>query len=335
MRMSGASSPPARRPRRPPRPTPSAVRSARTTATRPRRRPLPRPPHPRAVRTHKENAQRAFRAASKAAGSPDAVEAAARTWLQEINRINREAAAASLSAERERELAASTAATLERLSVAADAARVGASMAEAACVAARTAVADCDERSQRGRHGAQDGPTATAGRAGPLGRSRGRSPRGRLPERDRATDLPTPPRRSGCDGDPRRPSLGGDDPEERARWKVALVDLLDAILADAIEQAYLRFPPDHPFWGPYTLEQNRDITRALASLGYRPDGLGGWVDDRLPSQRELSLALGYAGLDPMRVRQWPNEQQTAALFREVEVAGDEYVAGVAGDLTAS
>lgn len=128
-------------------------------------------------------------------------------------------------------------------------------------------------------------------------------------------------------------SLGGDDPEEQARWKLALAGLLDAIHADAIEQGFLRFPQDHPFWGPYTLEQNRDITRALASLGYRPDGLGGWVDDRLPSQRELSLALGYAGLDPMRVRQWPNEQGTAELFREVEVAGDEYVAGVAGDLT--
>ena len=35
----------------------------------------------------------------------------------------------------------------------------------------------------------------------------------------------------------------------------------------------------------------------------------------------------------MRVRHWPNEQQTAELFTEVEVAADEYLAGVAGDLT--
>jgi hypothetical protein len=128
-------------------------------------------------------------------------------------------------------------------------------------------------------------------------------------------------------------SLGGDNPDEQRRWKLALAGLLDAILADAIEQAYLRFPHEHPFWGPYTQQQSRDITRALASLGYRCDGLGGWVDDRMPSQRELSLALGYAGLDPMRMRQWPNEQQTAQLFREVEVGGDEYLADVAGDLT--
>jgi hypothetical protein len=112
-----------------------------------------------------------------------------------------------------------------------------------------------------------------------------------------------------------------------------MAGLLDAVLADSIEGAYLRFPHEHPFWGPYTLDQNRDITRALASLGYRPDGLGGWVDDRMPAQRELSLALGYAGLDPMRMRQWPNEQQTAQLFREVVVAADEYLADVAGNLT--
>jgi hypothetical protein len=35
----------------------------------------------------------------------------------------------------------------------------------------------------------------------------------------------------------------------------------------------------------------------------------------------------------MRVRQWPNEEATATLYRDVEVAGDEYLAGVAGDLT--
>jgi hypothetical protein len=35
----------------------------------------------------------------------------------------------------------------------------------------------------------------------------------------------------------------------------------------------------------------------------------------------------------MRVRQWPSEEQTRELYRSVEVAADEYLAGVAGDLT--
>lgn len=287
--------------------------------------------HPRAVRTLKEDAQRAFRAASKGAASPDAVEAAARTWLQDINRINRESAAASLTADRERELATATGATLERLSLAADAARVGAQMAEAACVAARTAVAECVERAESGSAAPRPAPA---------------QPNEPAPSDEREEEAlgvaltgGTAPRIFRLlHGDPDAMDtlvarLAGDNPDEQRRWKLDLAGLMDAILADAIEQAYMRFPHEHAFWGPYTLEQNRDITRALASLGYRPDGLGGWVDDRMPSQRELSLALGYAGLDPMRMRQWPNEQQTAQLFREVDVAADEYLADVAGNLT--
>jgi hypothetical protein len=287
--------------------------------------------NPRAVRSLKEGAQRDFRAASRAASSPDAVEAAARRWLQEINRINREGAAASLTADREREAAASVGATLERLGREADAARIGAEMADAACLAARTAVAECDERTTAGPGVARATPPPPIEPV--LSDDRGDEALGIALEGGTAPRIFRLLR-----GDPGAmetlvASLGGDDPDEQRRWRLALAGLLDAILADAIEQSFLRFPHDHPFWGPYTQQQSRDITRALASLGHRVDGLGGWVGERLPSQRELSLALGYAGLDPMRMRQWPSEPQIAELFRDVEVAADEYLAGVAGDLT--
>jgi hypothetical protein len=289
--------------------------------------------HPHAVRSLKEGAQRDFRAASRAALSPDAVEAAARTWLQEINRINRESAGASLTAEREREAAASVGARLERMSIEADAARVGAEMASAACVAARTAVADCDEREQAGVEVPSAAPKSpppadpvlsdmAADEALGIALQGGTAPRIFRLLRGDPEAMDTMVAR-----------LAGDDPEEERRWKLAIAGLVDAILADAIEQAYVRFPHEHAFWGPQTQEQNRDITQALASLGYRFDGLGGWADERLPGQREMSLAMGYAGLDPMRVRHWPNEQQTAELFAAVEVAADEYLAGAAGDLT--
>ncbi|MEX1170641.1 MAG: hypothetical protein WEE50_10915 [Chloroflexota bacterium] len=289
--------------------------------------------HPHAVRSLKEGAQREFRAASRAALSPEAVEAAARTWLQEINRINREAAGASLVAEREREAAASVGARLERMSIEADAARVGFEMANAACVAARTAVADCDEREQAGVEAPSAAPASppptdpilsdmAADEVLGIALQGGTAPRIFRLLRGDPEAMDTMVAR-----------LADDDPEEQRRWKLAIAGLLDAILADAIEQAYLRFPHEHAFWGPQTQEQNRDITQALASLGYRFDGLGGWVDERLPGQREMSLAMGYAGLDPMRVRHWPNEQQTAELFATVDVAADEYLAGTAGDLT--
>jgi len=112
-----------------------------------------------------------------------------------------------------------------------------------------------------------------------------------------------------------------------------MTGLVEAIVADAIEACAFEFPAGHPFWGPFTRTQGRDIAHALASLGYRFDGLGGWIDERYPSQRDLSLALGYAGLDPMRVRKWPTAAETAALLGQVTVGADEYLAGVAGDLT--
>ena len=127
--------------------------------------------------------------------------------------------------------------------------------------------------------------------------------------------------------------LADGDAEAKRRWQLQLTALVDAIIADAIEASALEFPEDHPFWGGFGRIQSRDIVRALSSLGYRFDGLGGWTDDRYPSQRDLSLALGYAGLDPMRVRSWPTADETATLFRDVTVAADEYLAGMAGDLT--
>jgi hypothetical protein len=128
-------------------------------------------------------------------------------------------------------------------------------------------------------------------------------------------------------------AMAGDDPAERKRWQLAVAELVDAIVADSIAASALTFPEKHPFWGPFTQSQDREIASALSSLGYRFDGLGGWVDGRAPSQRDLSLAVGYAGLDPMRIRHWPNEAEMAELFREVTVAADEHLAGAAGDLT--
>jgi hypothetical protein len=128
-------------------------------------------------------------------------------------------------------------------------------------------------------------------------------------------------------------SLGGDDQESRRRWQTWLSDLAEALIARSIEASALDFPAQHFFWGPFNETQNRDIAAALASLGHRFDGFGGFVDERVPSQRDLSLAVGYAGIDPMRIRRWPTEPEMRELFADVRVAADEYVAGAAGGLT--
>ncbi len=219
---------------------------------------------------------------------------------------------------------------LERAGLEADGARVAAEAAEAACVAARQALADCEERLVAAtpgpttvQPGADGGDPTGAGAATLTDALRaGASPRiVRLLRGDRAAMQDAVA------------ALGGDDPTERRRWQVALSDLIDAILADAIASSALEYPTDHPFWGPFNRSQSRDITAALSSLGYRFDGLGGWVDGRYPSQRDLSLAMGYAGLDPMRMRQWPNDAETAELFSDVQVAAAEHLAAAAGDMT--
>lgn len=127
--------------------------------------------------------------------------------------------------------------------------------------------------------------------------------------------------------------LGGDDADERRRWQKEIGGLLEAVVARSMEASAFDFPTEHPFWGPFTRSQCRDIVAALSSLGYKHDGFGSWADDRMPTQRDLSLAVGYAGLDPMRIRHWPPEAEMADLLRDVTVAADEYLWEAAGTLT--
>ena len=285
---------------------------------------------PRAVRAAKDEAQRVFRSASRVAADADAVEGAARDWLHEINRINAEGREAVGVAARERAAAAAVAATLERLSLEADAARIGAETAEAACVAARATLAECDEREAAGLSTPVPPPVSPALDAG-------------HPDTDEvlgsAIEAGAAPRIFRLlAGEPAAmaslvDALAAGDPEQAPQWEALVTHLVDAILADAIDASALDFPDDHPFWGPFGVAQSREIVKALGSLGYRFDGRGGWVDDRMPSQRDLSLALGYAGVDPMRVRRWPDEAGTRVLFDTVHVAADEYLAINAGDLT--
>jgi hypothetical protein len=283
----------------------------------------------RAIRQAKDQAQARFRAGRAGARTAEDIENAARDWLHEINQINAQTGDATTILQRTRAAAPEMAVRLERTAVEADGARVAAETAEAACVAARQAVADCEERAAGGRPSPP--PTGT-------GDDRDRD--------DTASDTLVAALRAGASprivrllrGDRTAmhevvDALGGDDADERRRWQVAMADLTDAIVADAIVASAFDFPTDHPFWGPFNRSQGRDIAAALSSLGYRFDGLGGWVDDRYPSQRDLSLALGYAGLDPMRMRHWPNDAEMATLFQEVEVAAAEHLANTAGDLT--
>jgi hypothetical protein len=298
---------------------------------------------PRAVRGAKESAWAEFRRSNATSGSREDLENAARDWLQEIDRINRTAREAELEAVREREAAAAMVLLIERLSLEADAARINAESASEACFLARTALAACEEAEPRApspppEPGGEDREGLTRPR---LVGAPGFGPSGPLLDEEatqRVFGDHEPAILKLLRGDRATmtkvvASLAGDDPNERRHWQLALSGLVDAVLARAIEASALEFPRGHPFWSAFSQEQCRDVATALASFGYRFDGLGGFVDGRIPSQRDLSLAVGYAGFDPMRFRNWPNEHDSAELYRDVAVSAGEFLAGAAGGLT--
>ena len=311
---------------------------------------------PRAVRSAKEQAQQRFRDARNHAATRDDVENGARAWLAEINRINHDTREAALGVERDNAAALALGPTVERLAVEADAARISADRADEACMAAREAVANCDEarvleaaataaRSAPGREEPANDVDEAAAEVG--GSATGSWIAAATPEPEDEFEFSTPMNsQAGQDALIQRilrgdhealqravARLAGDDAEARRSWQAHLGGLIEALIARSIEASAFDFPIEHPFWGAFNQAQNRDIAAGLSSLGFRFDGFGDWVDDHQPSQRDLSLAVGYAGLDPMRVRRWPTEAETHDLLRDVRVAADEYVAGTAGGLT--
>jgi hypothetical protein len=157
-------------------------------------------------------------------------------------------------------------------------------------------------------------------------------PRGRAPRRRIAADRPLASRRPRCDAGRCRRARG-DDPTERRRWQVALSDLIDAILADAIASSALEYPTDHPFWGPFNRSQSRDITAALSSLGYRFDGLGGWVDGRYPPSATCRSRWATPASTRCGCANGRTNAETAELFSDVQVAAAEHLASAAGDMT--
>ena len=113
--------------------------------------------------------------------------------------------------------------------------------------------------------------------------------------------------------------LAGSDPEQRRRWQLCLSNFVDAVVATAIDRGYFTFPGGNPFWDQFTPDEARNVTQGLAALGFRHDGMGEFADGRVPGQRDLSMAVGQAGLPIVRVRFWPRPEEAAMLFRHVRV----------------
>jgi hypothetical protein len=317
---------------------------------------------PRAVRAAKDEAQATFRRARLAATDRASLEAAAREWLREVDRINARTREAVRLLAREDAAEAELLLAVDRLGIEADGARIAAESAAEACRNARITLATCEERERVGARpiaAAALAPAAMEARTTtvpPPDAAAGSVPAAAEPpavpgavpaDADAEPVGERAAAESATDGEPAiLPLLAGDravlrrlaaelgegDRVAAAGWEIHLAALVEAVRSRAIDSAALTFPEDHPFWGPHTQQQCREITAALAALGYRYDGVSGFADGRIPGQRELSLALGYAGLDPMRVRIWPTEAELPHLFEEVTVDAGRFVAEAAGEL---
>jgi hypothetical protein len=291
---------------------------------------------PREIRAAKDAVHRAFRAARASANTPDAAEAAARDWLNEINRLNTAAREASPVAESGVVELRAQLPRLDRLAVEADAARITAESAEAGRREAQEGLARCEESGALEAAAAARAQAAVPSAPGDAWPIEPEMPLRRMMEARRPEDDLAAVVRILHGDRPARErlvaALAGGDPETARQWHLRIAGLVDAIVARAIEDGYLDLPREG-FWGLFTHREQREIVAALSALGFRFDGLGGFADGRVPAPRDLSLAVGYAGLDRMRIRIWPREAELVTIYAGASVAADEWLADEAGDLT--
>ena len=126
----------------------------------------------------------------------------------------------------------------------------------------------------------------------------------------------------------------GADSRQRRSWEVLLGGLAEAMADVAVRESVIDFPMGTAFWDTFTVEQCRRIAAALASMGYVYDGEAGWAANRVPIYRDLTLALADIGVEPRRVRAWPNQSEIATLFDGARPAPEELLAAAGPDYDA-
>jgi len=278
----------------------------------------------------------------QAKGATDMREAA-RAWLREIDRLNRQVTLADQRAEEVTRRANELEKALPGIELAADAARIAAESAQASCIDARRALAACEEEAQRRIRATSTtaepfAPASTAVSSAPVAQAVVR-PRpggapvapGAMPRRlvrpislvlrgDRKTLLAL------------ALSMAEETGVEAGRLQLLLLELREQLAARALEERFLRFPDGHPFWSQFPGGGARPVAHSLASMGYRFDGHGGWLDGRAPTIRELAIALSHVGYDPRGLRRPASQEAIDQLWQGTSVAVEEYLARQAPEL---
>jgi hypothetical protein len=129
--------------------------------------------------------------------------------------------------------------------------------------------------------------------------------------------------------------IAGEDPWRRREWELLLGGLVEAMTEVAVRESVIDFPMGTAFWDALTVEQCRRVVAALSSMGYEYDGRSGWVGSRVPAYRELTIALADIGVDPKRLRAWPNQAEIAQLFVGARPAPEELLPAAGPDYAAA
>ncbi len=128
-------------------------------------------------------------------------------------------------------------------------------------------------------------------------------------------------------------AVAGEDSRQRRTWEVLLGRLTTAMAEIAVDESVIDFPMGTAFWDSFTVEQCRRVVAALASMGYHYDGRAGWAASRTPAYRDLTVALADIGVEPRRIRDWPNEAEIAVLFAGARPAPEELLPAAGPDYT--
>jgi hypothetical protein len=129
--------------------------------------------------------------------------------------------------------------------------------------------------------------------------------------------------------------VAGEDSRQRRTWELLLGGLVEAFADVAVRESVIDFPMGTAFWDSFTVEQCRRMVAALASMGYHYDGQAGWRDGRIPAYRDMTQALADIGLEPRRVRAWPNSSEIPSLFNGARPAPEELLPAAGPDYSAA
>ena len=293
----------------------------------------------RGLAEEKAAAQAEYRAAVNRAVNLNSVQEAAATWLNRINLLNHASREADDRADALAQQVNDLERTLPGLEMAADAARIASEAAQEGCLESRRALAECEEAPHRRgspqathRAASQSGvlsavvgpPNPTADNvAAPADAAAGAAAARALMRGDRRTMLGLALR------------LAEETGFEAGRLQLLLLELREQITSRALEDLAVLFPSTHPFWGQFPAESAREVAASLASMGFRFDGTGGWVDARVPQTRDLAVALSYCGYEPRSLRRPAGQAALDGLWEGVVMATEEYLLSRAPDLELS